>query len=123
MSVESDLVASLLAYAPLAALIGTRLSPDKVLDKTARPFIVYTVRREPLHTLDNVRRSTLYEFNLQVWADTRASADDVADALEAALAASALEEGGIPVDERQTISEPDLDFEGNEVSFTLWRDT
>jgi hypothetical protein len=123
VSVESDICASLLAHAPLAALIGDLISPDKVLQDASRPFVIYTVQREPHHTIDNVLRSTLYTFTLQVWADTRASADTTADAVEAALAASALEGGGIPVDERQTISESDLDLEGNEIVFTYWRDS
>jgi hypothetical protein len=123
VSVESDVVASLLAHAPLATLVGQKVSPDKVLQDVTRPFIVYTVQRTPHHTIDNACRTTLYTFTLQAWADNRTSADAVADAVEAALAASALEGGGIPVDDRQTISESDLDFEGNEITFTYWRDS
>lgn len=123
MSVESDLRDSLLSHAPLAALVQGRIRPDKVEKGEARPYIVYLVKRTPQHTLDNVVRTTLYEFRMQCWADKREDAEDVADALEAALAASALEPpNGIPVDERFVLAEHDLDMEGTEVAFTLWHD-
>ena len=123
MSVESDIRTALLANAPLAALIGARLAPDKIVQGAARPYIVYIVQREPVATLDGVVRSTLYKFRFQVWDDTRAGCEAAADALEVALtAATSIEPGGIPIDARETIAEHELDLEGTEIAFEHWRD-
>ncbi len=123
MSVEADLRTDLLAYAPLSALIGTKLAADKVDKAVTRPFIVFVVEREPHHTLDNTLQTTRYEFQFQCWADTRAEAEQVADALEAALAQSeAVEPGGIPVEARTTAHEPDLDLEAVNITCDVWKD-
>jgi len=124
MSVESDIRTALLANAPLAAIFGTRLAPDKIVQGAARPYIVYIVQREPIYTLDGTVRSTLYKFRYQVWDDTRAGCETAADALEVALtAATTIEPGGIPIDSRETINEHELDLEGAEIAFEHWRDT
>lgn len=115
MSIESDHRAALLAHAPLASLIGSRMAPDKVVEGTPRPFIVYTVQRTPEYFLNGDVAFTTYRIAHQVWADTRTSAEAVADALEAALQSSALQPEGLPVVSRDTISENDLDLEGNEI--------
>ncbi|MES2959801.1 MAG: DUF3168 domain-containing protein [Pseudomonadota bacterium] len=122
MSVETELHASLLAHAPLAALIGTRLAPDKIAQGEARPYIVYVVGREPTYHLDGTLATTLYTVRLQCWGDTRAQAEAVADALEAALLASTVEAGGIPIEERQTLAEHELDLEATEIVCEIWRD-
>jgi hypothetical protein len=122
MSVESDLVASLLAHAPLAALIGDRLVPDKMAHGP-RPFIVYVVKRTPEYNLLNELQCEQCDFALQIWGDDRQSADAATDALIAALAASTVEPRGIPYDERDVVVDHDLDLEGNEVTFTVFRDT
>lgn len=123
MSVESDLVAAMLANVPLAALIDTRMVPDKMEQAKARPFIVYVVKRTPEFNLNNELLIEQCAFSAQVWADDRESADAATDAFVAALlAATTVEAGGIPYDEREVIADHDLDLEGNEVQFTVWRD-
>jgi hypothetical protein len=125
VSVESDIVAAQLAYAPLAALIGDRMAPDKVLQGVARPYVVYVVTREPTYLLDGSLATTLYTFKQQVWADTRAAAEEAADALVASLSAAAMlaiEPGGIPLESREVIAEHDLDLEGTEIVFEHWVD-
>lgn len=116
MSVEDNLRADLLAHAPLAALVSTRIKPDKMPLGSARPYIVYVVGREPEHLLDGTLSYTKYTFRFQCWGDTRASAEAVADALQAGLLASAtVDPAGIPVLERQAIAEHDLDLEASEI--------
>jgi hypothetical protein len=122
MSVESDWKASMLAHAPLAALIATRLAPDKVAQDAVRPYVVYIVEREPHYLLDGALASTRYTFKLQCWADTRDAAEAVADACEGALTASALEPGGIPIEARGVMNEHDLDLEGTQIEFDIWVD-
>jgi hypothetical protein len=123
MSVESDLVTSVLAHAPLATLIGQRMVPDKMKQAGARPFIVYVVKRTPEYNLLNELQCEQCDFTAQIWGDDRESADAVTDAFIAALAASTVGPGGIPYDEREVIADHDLDLEGNEVAFTVWHDT
>jgi hypothetical protein len=119
MSVESDLVAACLGNVALAALIGNRMVPDKMTQAGSRPFIVYVVKRTPEYNL----LTTLCEFAAQVWADDRQSADSVTDAFVTALAAAtSVEAGGVTYDERDVIADHDLDLEGNEVTFSVWRD-
>lgn len=123
MSVESDLSASLLAHAPLAALVATRLAPDKVVQGAARPYIVYVVERDPTYTLDGALACTQYKFRFQCWHDTREGVEAVANALEAALLASTIESpAGIPIESREVINEHDLDLEGTEIAADLWID-
>lgn len=123
MSLESDLRTDLLANAPLAALVGQQLRPDKADPSDGLPYIVYIVKRTPHCTLDNVLRTTQYEFRMQCWAETRDECEAVADALEAALQTSALEPpNGIAVDGRHVIADHDLDLEGTELAFELWKD-
>jgi hypothetical protein len=125
MSVETTLVTELLAYAPLSALVGTRLAPDKVVQGAPRPYIVYVVEREPTHLLDGSVASTFYRVSFQCWADTRAGCEELADALEAALALSTVEGpvGGLPTESRNVITEHELDLEGSEIVTEFWIDT
>jgi hypothetical protein len=123
MSVESDFVAAMVGYAPLAALVGTRVVPDKMGQAGARPFLVYVVKRTPTYNLLGELQCTEHAFAAQVWADDRQSADAATDAMVAALAAATtLEAGGVPYDEREVVADHDLDLEGNEVTFTVFRD-
>jgi len=121
MSIEETLRAELVANAPLMAVVS-KISQNSVPKGVARPFIVFTVDRERHCTLDNVLRTTRCTFHFQVWGDTAASAENAADLLEDALQASALDVNGIPVDERGTAFDPDLDLEAATLTFDLWED-
>jgi hypothetical protein len=116
MSAEQDLRTDLLAHAPLVALItpgeSKRVAADKVEAGITRPFIVFTRR--------STRRDTTLMgevlagwpvFELQCWGDTRAQAEALADATEAALAASTREPYGIPVEDRSSAYDGELDLE------------
>ncbi len=121
MSVEDDMRADLLAHAPLVALV-TKIAPDKVEQGQARPFIVYLVEREPIYGLETLA-TTRYEFTFQCWGDTRAQAEAVADALEAALAlATTVDPSGIPTETRSTAFDPDTGLEAVNVTVDVWKD-
>lgn len=121
MSAETNLRADLAAYAPLAALVGTRIAADKVPQNSARPFAVF-VRQETevITTLDGASHGARIKFAVQCWGDTRASAEAVADAVQAALAASTREPYGIPIDDRSAAYDPDLDLEAVNLIFDWW---
>lgn len=87
MSASTELQALLVGAAGVAALVGTRVFSDRAEQKTARPFIVHSVAQtEPQYSLDNTEHGRLTVFEVQVWANKRASAEAVADAIEQALA-------------------------------------
>lgn len=121
MSAEADLRTDLLAHAPLAALVDVRVAVDKIEQGAERPFIVFTRQAtEPFYTLDNVLHARRITFELQCWGDTRASAEAVADAAVAALAASTREINGIPVDDRSAAYDPDTDLEAVRLVLDWW---
>lgn len=123
MSVESDLVTQLLANAPLDALIEDRLAPDKVAPGATTPYVVYVVKKVPEYLLDGTLAATHYSFSFQCWAETREEAEDLADALEAALlTTTAVEAEGLQAESRDVITGHELDLEGTEVVAEGWVD-
>ena len=126
MSAETEFRAELLAHAPLLALVGgvpSRIAFDKVPQTTPRPFVVMVREStELIDTLDGSDNGARITFGLQCWGDTRAQAEEIADAVVAALRASTREPNGIPIEERSAIAEPDLDFEGVHLTVDWWDD-
>jgi hypothetical protein len=126
MSVETALRTALLAHAPLVTLLSPdstkRIAFDKVEAAIARPFVVATRREtERFSTLEGVKVAGRATLELQCWGDTRASAESVADAVEAALlAATGIEPYGVPVEDRAAASEAELDLECVVLVVELW---
>ena len=85
MSAATSLQALLLATSGVTALCSTRISADRAEQGTARPFVVYTASEEPQRALDGSVHGTRTTFEIQCWADTRASADALAAAVKAVL--------------------------------------
>lgn len=116
MSMESDLRALLVAYAPLTALVSTRIAADRIEQGAARPFVVYTrTGTEPVQTLDGTLHASKATFDVQCWADTRTAAEAVADAIQAALVADARAIVG-----RASGYDADLDLEATVISIDWW---
>lgn len=86
MSIESDFVDALDAYAPLTTLVGTRISKNVVDQDAARPLVVFNTNHDPDRSLEGDAVATLCTFTVACWADDGASAAAVADQVEAALA-------------------------------------
>lgn len=84
MSAATSLQALLLATSGVTSLCGTRIASDRMEQGSARPFIVYTGSDEPQRALDGSVHGTLTTFEIQCWGDSRASAEAVADAVQAA---------------------------------------
>jgi hypothetical protein len=85
VSIESDFVDALDAYAPLVALVGDRISKNMLDQDAPRPLVVFNANHEPQHGLDNSLQATLCTFTVACWAGSGTSAAAVADAVEAAL--------------------------------------
>jgi hypothetical protein len=88
MSAATSLQALLLSTSGVTALCGTRIASDRMEQGAARPFIVYTGSDEPQRSLDGSVHGTRTTFEIQCWADTRASADALAAAVKAVLDAN-----------------------------------
>lgn len=88
MSAATDLQALLLATSAVTALCSTRISADRMEQAAATPFIVYTGTAEPQRSLDGTIHGTRTVFEIQCWADTRASAEALAAAVKTVLDAN-----------------------------------
>ena len=89
MSVETDFRAALAAHAALTALVSTRIAQNAVPQGNAYPLITFVVDHQRDLGLNNTLMSEACTISVQCWAETPAAASSLADAVEAALAASA----------------------------------
>lgn len=116
MSAETDLRALLAADGAIAALVGQAISADRMEQGTARPFIVFsritTVREK---TLSGLVVGVLVTLTVQCWADTRVTAEAVADAVQ-----TAIEAVFHTVSNREGVSDPDLDLEAALLTVEWW---
>jgi hypothetical protein len=87
MSAEDDFIAVLAGYAPLAALVGTRIAQNAVPQGAALPYVAFTSSHAPEFGLDNTLHADLVTYSVECWADGAAEADAVADQVRAALLA------------------------------------
>lgn len=88
MSASTDLRALLAGNAGVAALVGTRISSDRMEQGGALPAIVFSGQADPVLTLAGTATDTPWTFEVQCWATTRASAEAVADAVQTACNAA-----------------------------------
>ena len=116
MSMESDLRALLAAYAPLTALVSTRIAADRIEQGAGRPFVVFSrTATEPVQSLNGTVHANKASFDVQCWADTRTSAEAVADAIQDALVADAR-----AIVARASGYDADLDLEATVISVDWW---
>lgn len=118
MSIESDFVALLGAYAPLAALVpAARIAQNGVAVGVEPPYIAFNVTRTPEFGLDNTLLAMAVAFRVECWADTSLEADAVADEVEAALLADAR-----VCTSRQTAADPDVGLHATVLQAEWWAD-
>ncbi len=72
----------LLGAAPVTALAGTRIAADRAEEDWPCPYVVYSGVTEPQRCLDGSTDGALTVFEIQAWADTRAAAEALADAVQ-----------------------------------------
>jgi hypothetical protein len=85
MSAESDFRAVLAAYAPLTALVGTRIAQNAVPQGATLPYVAFTASHAPEYGLDNTLHGDAVTFSIECWAESAAEADAVAVQVQAAL--------------------------------------
>lgn len=107
MSAETALRAALLAAPSVTALVGQRVVADRAEQGAPLPFAVFTrTATEPYTTIDGALLGSRTAIELQCWADSRASAEALADACQAAVrAANQL------VVNRSASTDPNLDLQ------------
>lgn len=116
MTAATDLRALLVADAPLTALVGARIRANRAEQSDVRPFVVFTrVDTQNEFGLDGSRLASKQVFEVQAWADTRASADAVTAAIEAVFIAADRAFAG-PVDGYDA----DLDMEASSLTVDWW---
>lgn len=108
-------------YALIGPLVGSRVYPDVAEFATPRPYVTYQkvggFSIKPLDRGIPDKVHGLYQIN--VWADSRAVANDVArqieDALRTTTAFSAVPDG-----EFRSDHDPDLNRYGTRQDFSIW---
>lgn len=89
MSAESDLYTILSGYAALTNLVSTRIYPDAMPEEVAYPAVVFSrAGTEPIVTIGSQMVGEFVSLHIECWAETRTSADAVADAAVAGLLAA-----------------------------------
>ena len=116
MSVESEIRAALVAYAPLLAVVpAARISVDALPESTPMPYIAFSKQGEQRELgLGGAVLGIQTTMDLQCVADTRSQAIAVADLVRAALAAV-----GQPSASGSGAYDPELQVEVEVVS-TTW---
>src|SRR5574338_499613 len=114
MTVEADLVATLVPLCP-------RVFPDVAPFDTPRPYLTYQqIGGEVLRPLAReVPDKQNGYFQINVWADTRAGAANLALQIEAALRQAVVFQSG-PLSAPIAEHEPDLERYGTRQDFSIW---
>lgn len=89
MTVETDFRAVLLAATGVTDLVSTRIAQNAVPQGNSYPLITFVVDHQREHSLNNTLMAETCTVSVQCWATTAAGASALADAVEAAIAASA----------------------------------
>ena len=116
MSLDTDLRAALAGNAGITALVGTRIVADRMEEGAARPFIVFSRATTDYQTgLDGTVLAERATFDVQCWADTRASAEAVANAVRVVFEADQR-----PILSRVSGYDAELDLEATLLSVEWW---
>lgn len=103
MTVEADFRAALLAHAPVASLVGTRVAQNAIEQGLPAPYVVFAAAHAPEHGLNGTLLGDLVTIDCQCWAATAVQASALADAVTAALALQSVQPTG-----RATAYDPEL---------------
>lgn len=117
MSAETDLRALLLSTTAVTNLIGTRIASDRIEQGTARPFVMFTrTGTVPYTTIDGQVLATQALLEIQCWADSRAQADAVGEAVTAAIRGTTTQ----TVSGQAAAYDGDLDLESTLLTVEWW---
>jgi hypothetical protein len=89
MSAEQTLYGILSADSALASLVDTRIYKDVIPQPDDLPAVVYSrTGTEPVQTIHGVNIASFAQLQVQVWAKSRSTAEQVSAAIVAALDAA-----------------------------------
>ena len=98
MSAETQLYAALSGRAALTALVSTRIYPDAIPENVTLPAVVFVrASTNPTYTIGNVLVCEEVRFAITAWAETRTSAEAIADQIRLAL-----DGAGNPISDRSS---------------------
>ena len=121
MSAEAVLRVSLLAHAPLVALIGDRVAQNGVELGVGLPYVVFTAQHAPVMGLfDSTPLINQVTFSIENWATSAMEADAVANAVLAALAAHAPPNAAATLLARGSGFDGDLGLDATVLSVEWW---
>jgi len=121
MSAEADLRVSLLAHAPLVALVGDRVAQNGVELGVALPYVVFTAQHAPTMGLfDSTPLINQVTFSIECWSTYAVEADMVADAVLAALLAHAPPNAAATLLARGSGFDGDLGLDATVLSVEWW---
>lgn len=120
MSIEADFRALLAAYAPLTALVSTRIAQNAVPDAAGLPCVVFNASHARTHSLDASFATDECTLAVQCWAETAAVADAVADAVVAAVGTAPAARGALVL-ERSGGFDAELGLDGTFLAVTWWQ--
>ncbi len=121
MSVAADFRALMLAWPEVVALVDTRVALNASPQGLPLPVVVFTVSGTPEYTLSGQLISYAPTIEAQCWAETGASAQAVADKLDAALAADNPRRGWVIG--RASGYDSDTDLHAEILNIEWWVDT
>lgn len=119
MSIETDFRATLAAHAPLAALVGTRIALNAVPEGEDVPLVVYACAHDRTLGLDNSLLADQCAIQVDCWAATGTQAEQVADAVVAAVATAPADSGACVLTRAPT-HDPELGLDGVTLTVEWW---
>ena len=119
MSIETDFRALLAGYAPLTALVGTRIAQDAVPEGAAFPLVVFSASHDLTLGLNDNLLADQCSLSVQCWGLTGVSASAVADAVAAAVA-TAPDSSNACVLSRATTHDPEISADGVQLGVEWW---
>jgi Protein of unknown function (DUF3168) len=119
MSIETDFRALLAAHAPLVALVATRIAQDAAPEGSQFPLVVFSASHDRTLSLSGIFQADQCTLSVQCWAETGMQANEVADAVAAAIAAAPVTTD-VCVLSRATTFDPDLGADGILLGVEWW---
>ena len=120
MSIEADFRATLVAHAPLLALVpAARIAQNAVEDGAPGAAVVFTTSHAPVLGLGNTQLGDICSIEVQCWAGSAAAAEALADAVAAAIATAPAASAAC-VTARASTFDPDTGQDGCVLAVEWW---
>lgn len=119
MTVETDFHALLTGHAPLAALVDDRVALNAADEAPTYPLVVFNVSHAPITDIGGTQLADQCTVSVECWAETALAADEVADAVAAAVATAPIARGAAPTSRASTF-DPQLGLDSTTLTFDWW---